>query len=414
MTRITRRTFVATTALATATVAAPWVRRAGAADPIRIGVVTALSGPGEFIGKYVKNGAEVAVALVNEAGGVDGREIELEIRDSKLNPAAATAAARELLSDGVNLQMGVLSSAVALAMGPLMEAENGIMITSGAGTEKLNHENYSSHVFRVGDGPYGRNRSFAKLAADRYGDIADWTGIVPDHEYGRTTWAIFVDGMLSFFPEATIHDPIIVPFGAGDYSSYITQAMRSPARGIYNSTYGGDSVTLFQQARPFGLFDDRVLLDSANEFIVANALEENTPPHWTGTHWYSETNADNPRSVAFYDAYIAQTGDDLPMGWAGEAEAAISAYAAAITKAGSTETQAVIEALKGLEVDTVTGPRLVRAEDNQAIKDVELMYIQPDASAERGYRVAETIRIDGALVVEPPSPGEKLKLKTVD
>ncbi len=415
MKTVTRRRFMVTTGLvAGATLAAPWVRRAGAADPITLGVVTPLSGPAEFIGKFVKNGAEVAVALLNEAGGVKGREFALEMRDSKANPAAATAAARELLSAGVNLQLGTISSAVALAMGPLMEAENGIVITCGAGTEKLNHEAYNAHVFRAGDGPVGRNRSLARLAAERYPEITEWTGIIPDHEYGRTTWAIFVDGMLTFAPNAKIHDPIVVPYGAGDYKSYIAQAMRSPAKGIYNSTYGGDSITLFQQARPFGLFRDKVLIDSANEFIVAGALKDQTPPHWTGTHWYYETNADNPLSKAFYEAYVAKTGDDQPMGWAGEAQAAVAAYATAFEKAGTTDTAAMIEAMKGLTIQTVTGPRLIRAEDNQAVKDVELMYIEPDSASPRGYKVSETIRIDGQSVIEPPAPGQPMQLKTLD
>jgi len=414
MPKITRRTFVATSMVGAASLAAPWVRRAGAADPITLGVVTPLSGPAEFIGKFVKNGAEVAVMLLNEAGGVNGREVKLEMRDSKVNPAAATAAARELLSAGVNLQLGTISSAVALAMGPLMESENGVVITCGAGPEKLNHENYSDHVFRAGDGPVGRNRSLARLAAERYPEIKEWTGIIPDHEYGRTTWAIFVDGMLTFNPDAKILDPIIVPYGAGDYKTYITQAMRSSAGGIYNSTYGGDSVTLFQQARPFGLFKDKVLIDSANEFIVANALKDKVPAHWTGIHWSNQTNADNPISNAFYEAYVAHTGDDQPMGWAGEAEAAVTAYAKAIEKAGSTETGPVIQALKGLSFETVTGPRVIRAEDNQAVKDVELIYIEPDSAAERGYKVSEVIRIDGESVIEPPAPGQPMTLKTVD
>ncbi|MGY6632176.1 MAG: ABC transporter substrate-binding protein [Alkalilacustris sp.] len=412
ITPLSRRRFLTTSLIAATAVSAPWVRRAGASDPIRIGVVTPLSGGGEFIGNFVRNGAEVAVKMINEDGGVNGREMALEFRDSRLDPAAATAAARELIAAGVNLQMGTISSAVALAMGPLMESENGVVLTSGAGTERLNHENYSSHVFRVGDGPYGRNTSFGRLAAERYSDITEWTGIIPDHEYGRTTWRIFVDGMMNFFPEAKIHDPFIVPFGASNYNTQIQQMMRSPARGIYNSTYGGDSITLFQQALPFGLFRDRVLLDSANEFIVANALGANTPPHWTGSHWFHETNADIPLSQRFHAEYVAHTGEEMPMGWAGEAQAGIAAYAAAIARAGSTETAAVIEALKGLTIDTVTGPRLIRAEDNQAVKDVELMYIEPDADAPRGFRVSETIRIDGEAVVEPPSPGTPMELRS--
>jgi branched-chain amino acid transport system substrate-binding protein len=65
--------------------------------PLRIGLITPLSGPQEFIGTYVKNGAEVAVDQINKAGGILGRQVALEIRDDKANPAAALAAARELL-----------------------------------------------------------------------------------------------------------------------------------------------------------------------------------------------------------------------------------------------------------------------------------------------------------------------------
>ncbi len=84
-------------------------------EPIKIGVVTPLSGPQEFIGSFVKSGAEVAAEMINKAGGVKGRPLQLEFRDEKANPAAATTVARELLGLGYNLQLGTISSTVALA-----------------------------------------------------------------------------------------------------------------------------------------------------------------------------------------------------------------------------------------------------------------------------------------------------------
>ena len=115
--------------------------------PLRIGLITPLSGPQEFIGTYVKNGAEVAVDQINKAGGIMGRQVALEIRDDKANPAAALAAARELLGAGINLHVGGISSAVVLALVPVMQQENGVHLTCGAGTEKMNHEAYSrKHV----------------------------------------------------------------------------------------------------------------------------------------------------------------------------------------------------------------------------------------------------------------------------
>ena len=168
--------------------------------PIKIGLVTPLSGSQEFIGIFVKNGAEVAVDQINKAGGVLGRPLQLEIRDDKASPAAALAVTRELLGAGVNLHIGGISSAVVLAVAPVMQQENGVHVTCGAGTEKMNHEAYSPNMFRPGDGPDSRGRAQARLMAQKYPDITRWTGLVPDHEYGRTTWGIFVDGLLEFYP----------------------------------------------------------------------------------------------------------------------------------------------------------------------------------------------------------------------
>jgi len=416
MTKMTRRTFLAAgggTALALS--ANPRIVVGQTNEPIRLGVITPLSGPQEFIGSFVKNGAEVAAEMINKAGGIKGRQIVLEFRDEKANPAAAVTVARELLGNGINLQLGTISSTVALAYGPLMQQENGINLTCGAGTDKINHENYNPHVFRIGDGTY-RMRAQGRLAAQRYPEITSWTGIIPDHEYGRTVWAVFVDGLLEFYPQLTgkkpeILDPILVPYGSGDYRNFVTQAAKTSAKGIINATYGGDAATFFQQARPFGLFNNRVLIDAANEFIVANALKAQVPAHWTGSHWYYANKASS-LSEPFYNAYVQKTGVKMPMGWAGEAQAAVSAYAAAIEKAGSTDTKAVIAALKGLTWDTVTGQRTIRAEDNQAIKNLEMIYIQPDASSDVGFKVSEYLQIEGAGVVEPATPGQKLQLRT--
>ena len=87
-------------------------------------------------------------------------------------------------------------------------------------------------------------------------------------------------------------------------------------------------------------------MDAANEFIVANALKTQVPKHWTGTHWYYANKASS-LSEPFYRAYVEKTGNKMPMGWAGEAQAAVAAYAAAIEKAGTTETKAVIAAAGG-------------------------------------------------------------------
>lgn len=385
--------------------------------PLKIGLITPLSGPQEFIGSYVKNGAEIAVDQINKAGGILGRQVALEIRDDKANPAAALAAARELLGAGINLHTGGISSAVVLALIPVMQQENGVFMTCGAGTEKMNHENYSPNLFRPGDAPDARGRAQARLMAEKYPHITRWTGLIPDHEYGRTMWSIFVDGLLEFYPAITgkkpeILDPILLPYGVSDYRNSITQALRQQTDGVYNATYGGDAITMFQQARGFGLMQRyKVVCDAANEFLVARGMKQQLPPHWTGMHYYAEANKGNAMSDRFVADYLAKTKDSEPLGWAAEAHASIYALAKAIEKGKSSETKSVISNLKGLTWDTVTGPRTLRAEDNQAVKDVELVYIEP-ATTDKGYRVSQYQKVEGKSVLLPPSPGKKLSLRT--
>ena len=116
-------------------------------------------------------------------------------------------------------------------------------------------------------------------------------------------------------------------------------------------------------------------------------------------------------SDRFVADYAARTRDSEPLGWAAEAHASLYAYKQAIEKANSAETEAVIAALTGLTWDTVTGPRTMRAEDNQAIKDVELVYLEP-AATDKGYKVSQYVKVDGKTVIFPPTPGRKLTLRT--
>ena len=94
---VTRRTILKTAAVGAGAAAMSYYGKYAVAqtnEPIRIGVMTPLSGPAETSGLAVKAGCEIAVAQINKAGGINGRQLALEFRDDKANVAQATAAAR--------------------------------------------------------------------------------------------------------------------------------------------------------------------------------------------------------------------------------------------------------------------------------------------------------------------------------
>ncbi|CAN0225055.1 unnamed protein product, partial [Chrysoparadoxa australica] len=74
--------------------------------PIRVGVSYALTGVGAPVGTQFLQGTEIAAMQVNRAGGINGREIELIVRDDKYNSAESVAVTRELAGEGVNQIIG--------------------------------------------------------------------------------------------------------------------------------------------------------------------------------------------------------------------------------------------------------------------------------------------------------------------
>jgi len=396
--------------LAAGAIAAPAVARAQSA-PYKLGFISALSGPSEPLGRPMLMGAEIAVEEINAAGGINGRRLELAVRDSKAKPDVATVATRELVGEGCNMLLGTVSSAVALAISGMLQQENAILITCAAHSMRLTHENFNRNYFRITDNPFMRQGAQAKLMAELHPDVPAWGGLIPDHEYGRSTWEAFKYGLNRFYPKIAnrtpeIADPIFTQYGGSDYRNYVASAMRSKARGMFVSLYGGDAVTLFQQARPYGFFEKKSpIVDSANEFIVARAMRAETPDMWVGSHWYFGAFKGNPINDRLYAAYVARTGDTFPDGFLSEGHAAVMAYAAALKKTGGdASTPAVIDALSGLTFDSATGPRTIRAEDHQAIKPV-VQYRLRGAKTPEGFEVVDFRVVPGAEVIEPPTPG---------
>ncbi|AMS45512.1 ABC transporter substrate-binding protein [Aminobacter aminovorans] len=412
---LNRRTLLKTTVAGAATVAYGRYAVGQTNEPIKIGVVTGLSGPGEPAGRSIKLGAEIAVAQVNKAGGVLGRQLVLEFRDDKGNVAQATAMARELLGSGINLLTGTSQSAVALALGPVMQQEGGVMVGSIASTDKINHQNFNAHYIRASESPLVRFNGLAKVAALKNPEITTWSGIIPDYEYGHASWAMFVDGLLKSYDElgkkVTIVDPIVAPFGTADYKTFISSSLRNQFDGFFMGAFGNDSITFYQQARPYGFLNRvKAIFDGGNEFVVSRALKKNTPAYWSCTYWYPENNKEIAKNTELLADYQAAGGRMPPEGIVAEGHADVLLLAQAISVAKSTETPAILQAMKGLQWETANGKRTIRAEDNQSIRDPEYTLVAA-ADNEDGFAVTDFVKLPGADLAEPATPGKALELR---
>lgn len=406
-------------ALATVGTLSPRASWSADKKPITLGLITGLSGLAASSGNYMVLGAKIAADYVNKNGGVLGRTINIAVRDGKVNPAVATIASRDLNSNGINLQFGIISSTVALALSAIAKQENIAIMTCAAFSDKLTNEDFHQNYFRVTDDPYTRISFMTDVLCKKYKDVSHWSSVIPDQEFGRTTWAMFQNGMLTYYHRDTGKDvgftkSIVTKYNSSDFRTAVTAAMQTPPGGFFMGIYGTDLISFYKQAQPYGFFKKVArLVDSASELSVPKAMKEDCPDMWTGAHWLKEAFTDIPLSNMLAEQVLKRTGDHNPEGFVSGAFSSVMAYVAAIRAAGSTDTDKVIDALEDVTFDTPTGPRKFRKEDHQAIKP-ELMYrVRGSSNDPKGWEIVEWIKRDGGKYIAPPMPGKALPIKTL-
>ena len=117
-------------------------------EPFRIGVMESVTGPGDTYGNVAVRAKQMAVDEINDAGGVNGRMLELIVEDSKCSAQDAIIAYNKLTDvDGVKIILGTSCSSAMLGAAPLAE-EEGVILFSGLATNP-DIANAGDYIFRT-------------------------------------------------------------------------------------------------------------------------------------------------------------------------------------------------------------------------------------------------------------------------
>src|SRR5438874_2272956 len=234
---------------------------AQAADPIKVGVVTPLSGTYAQIGKQVRWGAELAVKEINSSGGVKGQPFELLFEDEEANPPVAVRKSEKLLQqDKVDLLTGTVNSGSTLAVGQLAERNDRILITTVSYAPSITGAQCSPNVFRVNANAFMQSNALtAWLTKNASGKRYFFIG--PDYEMGRSTIGAFQDDIKRL--GATDVGSTFPPLGAKDFTQYIGQIRAARPDVIMTATAGNDTVRLLTQLKEYGILNDKLTLAGA-------------------------------------------------------------------------------------------------------------------------------------------------------
>ena len=373
---------------------------------IKIGEINSYKAQPAFLEPY-KKGMDLAIEEINASGGVNGKKLELIIRDDNANPGEAVRAAEELFSrEKVDVLTGSFLSHIGLALTDFAKQKKIFFLASEPLTDKIVWQNGNRYTYRLRTSTY---MQVAMLVPDAVAmKKKRWAIVYPNYEYGQSAAASFKELLKAAQPDVEFVAEQAPPLGKVDSGSVVQAMADAKPDAIFNVLFGADLAKFVREGNTRGLFKGREvvsLLTGEPEYL--DPLKEETPNGWvvTGYPWYG---IQTPEHKAFYNAYNSKYKDYPRLGSV-VGYSAIKSLAEGMKKAKSTETEKMIAAFKGLSVMTPFGPAVYRAQDNQSTMGAYVGRTKND----NGKGVMVDYRyMDGAKF--QPSDAEVKKLRPAD
>lgn len=271
-------------------------------EPVRIGVMSPMSGQYANWGEGWTNAAQLAVDQWNDDGGVLGCEVEALMEDDQADPEEGANVANKLVAENVVGVAGPIFSGVTLAAGPILN-DAGIPFLIGSSNVDITEQGWDS-VFRIAfredqSGPFD-----ARIA-----EAQGWTNGVVVHDN-----TAFAKGLADVFADAFEGDTkteVITP-GESDYSATLTNIRQQNPDFVYYSGYYAEGGQLVRQGKELGLDEIGWLFGNSNqdqEFIdiAGDAAEGILMGTWPPPTAEAET---NEQAARYVEAYQEEYGED--------------------------------------------------------------------------------------------------------
>ncbi len=330
---------------------------------IKIGELNSYKTQPAFLGPY-KKGMELAVEQINAAGGVNGKTLELVIRDDNSNPGDAVRAAEELLTrDKVDVLTGTFLSHIGLAVTDFAKHKKRFFLASEPLTDKIVWSDGNHYTFRLRNSTYMQVAMLIPAAVQM--NKKRWAIVYPNYEYGQSAVATFKKLLKEAQPDVEFVAEQAAPLGKIDAGNVVQALADAKPEAMFNVLFATDLAKFVRAGTQRNFFKDLPVVSMlTGEPEYLDALGKETPVGWvvTGYPWYA---IDTPEHKAFLKAYQDRFNDYPRLGTIVGYNTILS-LAAGIKKAGSTETEAMVQAFKGLEVDTPFGRIVYRGIDHQS------------------------------------------------
>jgi branched-chain amino acid transport system substrate-binding protein len=351
----------------------------GSTEPIKIGVITSLTGAYVQLGEDQKNGAELAVELLD--GKMGDRPVELIVRDDQLKPDVALREAQSLVQEEqVDFLTGCVSAATTLAMNQIA-TQAGVPYLGTCQTEQLNRPpNFDEALtYHLAPVPSQTTNAAAPFICSELGSKVFL--LLPDYAYGHEQEA----GYKTAIPEqsgCTVVGTAFFPLGTTDYNPYIPTVEGSGADVLVFGGAGRDQVSFLRQAEQFALTDRIKTFLSLEDLSFDQELGfELIDGTWAMSAFYWKVDDEGVQKYveAYRDAYGTPPG-----GYGVYTYNAINLIAEHVAD-GDSSPEDFRKAVEGEEISLGQGDMTIRECDHQALIPIYILEgLAADEAESRG------------------------------
>ncbi|HSF83628.1 MAG TPA: substrate-binding domain-containing protein [Anaerolineales bacterium] len=336
-------------------------------EPLKIGVMSDLTGALALFGNEMWNGLQIGFEYATDGTMVAGnRPIELIIRDDTSDVEAGTAAARELIeAEGVEILIGNSSSGVAAQVQQIANENEVVYFAAPAASHDIVGANWNPYTFRVCRDSAQDAPTIAKWAIENVG--TSYLILAEDYAFGQATAAGFNAVFSALGATFLTEQPIFAPSDTTDFTPYIQQILAAEPDGLILIWASNTSAQiLFDQLTTQGVTGNIPFITGFSSNDLTKLLDAGTIGS-VGLIVYHYTMPDTAANDYLTEQYIAQFAGPPDLfsecGFA-TAQAVVAALNAT---SGDTDGATLIPALEGLTFDGPKGSYTIRAGDHQAL-----------------------------------------------
>jgi branched-chain amino acid transport system substrate-binding protein len=334
---------------------------------IKIGIIDAYTGGAAPMCLDNLNGFKMAIEEVNAKGGVLGRKIEYVTRDDKFKPDVSLAMAKELvMKEKVDILVGTISSAAALAVSDFAKKEKVPFLVTGAKSEKISGEKGHRYVFQMDENTSMPGKAMAQVLAKK--PYTKYWIAGDDMEYGHAITDAVWNNLKVLKPDVELLGQTWWKVGEADFAPYITAILAKKPDFLIMGNSGASVIGFQKAAKATGLSQavpmyQHTAIDLA--ILAPNGIDGPEGVYGSGGYlfYYPLTPENKAFTAEYQKAYSKYPTMPSFYGYATGLF-----IAKAYQKAGNTDREKFINALEGMVLETSAVGRLeLRKCDHQLL-----------------------------------------------